>query len=89
MLPGVFINEVIAAVQEFLQPELIINTIEVMKTENEISAMVQKYVTDDPVFGYISPLELEEYFDPSKITALHQKLNEIHGCKVIIGPGAT
>lgn len=87
--PGVFINEVIAAVQEFLQPKLIINTIEVMKTENEISAMVQKYVTDDPVFGYISPLELEEYFDPSKITALHQKLNEIHGCKVIIGPGAT
>jgi hypothetical protein len=27
-----------------------------MKPENEIAAMVEQYVTDDPVFGYITTL---------------------------------
>nr|WP_315030369.1 class I mannose-6-phosphate isomerase [uncultured Chryseobacterium sp.] len=87
--PGVFIHEIITSVQNILRPELIINSSDTMKTESEISAMVQKYVTDDPVFGYISPLQLEDYFDPSKITALHNLISEIKGCKVIIGTGAS
>lgn len=87
--PGVFIKEIITSVQELLHAELIIDTSEAMKPENEIATMVQQYVTDDPVFGYITPLELEDYFDSSKIAAFQQQADSTQGCTVIVGPGAT
>ncbi|HCN51054.1 MAG TPA: mannose-6-phosphate isomerase [Chryseobacterium sp.] len=87
--PGVFIKEIITSVQELLHAELIIDTSEAMKPENEIAAMVQQYVTDDPVFGYITTLELEDYFDPLKIAAFQQQIDQTQGCIVIVGPGAT
>ncbi|WP_185289496.1 class I mannose-6-phosphate isomerase [Chryseobacterium lactis] len=87
--PGVFIKEIITSVQELLHPELIIDTSDAMKPENEIATMVQQYVTDDPVFGYITPLELEDYFDSSKMAAFQQQADSTQGCTVIVGPGAT
>lgn len=87
--PGVFIQEIITSVQKLLHPELIIDTSEAMKPEDEIAEMVQQYVTDDPVFGYITPLELEDYFDPLKIAAFQQQTESTQGCTVIVGPGAT
>lgn len=87
--PGVFIKEIITSVQELLHPELIIYTSEAMKPENEIAAMVEQYVTDDPVFGYITTLELDDYFDPLKISAFQQQIDQTQGCIVIVGPGAT
>ena len=87
--PGVFIKEIMTAVQELLNPGMIIDTSEAMKPEDDLAAMVQKYVTDDPVFGYITPLELEDYFDSSKVPELQQKIDTVKNCTVVIGPGAT
>ncbi|NIF05585.1 mannose-6-phosphate isomerase [Chryseobacterium sp. Tr-659] len=87
--PGVFLNEIMASVQELLTPELIIDTSKAMKPEDEIAAMVQQYVTDDPVFGYITPLELEDYFDSSKIAAFQKQIDNSQGRIAVIGPGAT
>lgn len=87
--PGVFIEEIITSLQNLLKPELIINTLQAMKSEDEIAALVQPYVTDDPVFGYLTPLELEDYFDTSKTTAFQNLIDAINGCIVIVGPGAT
>ncbi|WP_213277739.1 class I mannose-6-phosphate isomerase [Chryseobacterium indologenes] len=87
--PGVFLKEIISSVQEFLNPGLIIDTSEAMKPEKDIAAMVQEYVTDDPVFGYMAPLELEDYFDASKVLEIQQKIDDNKGFTVVIGPGAT
>lgn len=87
--PGVYLEEVISSLNEILNPELVINTVQAMKPEKEIAALVQPYVTDDPVFGYISSLKLEDYFDFKKIKDLKSLLSEIGDCAVIIGPGAT
>lgn len=87
--PGVLLEEIITSVQEWLSPERIFNTTEAMKSEDEITEMVEKYVTDDPVFGYITPLELEDYFDPSKVAVLQKSIDHSNGCTVIIGPGAS
>lgn len=87
--PGVFLEEVITSIHALLNPDLIINTSEAMKPEQEIAAMVQPFVTDDPVFGYITPLELEDYFDPKKMSALQKMAASNKGYTVIIGPGAT
>ncbi|KMQ64926.1 mannose-6-phosphate isomerase [Chryseobacterium angstadtii] len=86
--PGVFVEEIIAEFKDLLNPALIINTSEAMKPESEISSMVEPYVTDDPVFGYMTSLELEDYFDEVKITALKKEIDTTDGCVVIVGPGA-
>ncbi|SFM99051.1 Mannose-6-phosphate isomerase, class I [Chryseobacterium oleae] len=86
--PGVFMEEIIAEVRELLNPVLIINTSDAMKSEAEIHALVQPYVTDDPVFGYMTSLELEDYFDEVKMEDLKKEINSANGCVVITGPGA-
>ncbi|WP_223607650.1 class I mannose-6-phosphate isomerase [Chryseobacterium sp. OSA05B] len=86
--PGVFVEEIIAEIKELLNPDLIINTSDAMKSEAEISALVQPYVTDDPVFGYMTSLELEDYFDEVKIEKLKTKINSANGRVIIVGPGA-
>ena len=45
-----------------------------MKPESEISALVQAFVTDDPVFGNLTSLELENYFDISKVNSLRNRI---------------
>lgn len=86
---GVFLEEILTSVQKLFNPELIINTSEAMKSEQEIAAMVQPFVTDDPVFGYMTPLELEDYFDSEKILKLQKKIASNKGFTVVVGPGAT
>ncbi|MCW1963516.1 class I mannose-6-phosphate isomerase [Chryseobacterium viscerum] len=87
--PGVFLQEIITSVQEFLNPEWIIDTSEAMKSEDDIAAMVQEYVTDDPVFGYITQLQMEDYFDSSKVFEIQQEIDKTKDYTVVIGPGAT
>lgn len=87
--PGVYLDEVIHSLQELLKPELLINTMQAMKSEAEVAALVQPYVTDDPVFGYITNLKLNDYFDISKMADLDSLISGTDGCVIIVGPGAT
>lgn len=87
--PGVFVEEIINSLQKLLKPVLIVNTLQAIKPEEEIVTMVQPYVTDDPVFGYMAPLEVENYFDDSKIANIQNHISSIHGCIVVVGVGAT
>lgn len=87
---GVFVKEIIKHLNEELQPSLLVSTASAMKDETAIAAMVQPYVTDDPVFGYITSLELENYFDETKVTQLQKQINDVsRGVVIVIGAGAT
>ncbi|CAN5560728.1 class I mannose-6-phosphate isomerase [soil metagenome] len=87
---GVFVKEIIKHIKEDIQPVLLINVVSAMKDETIITEMVQPFVTDDPVFGYITSLQLENYFDQTKIAALQNQIEELDkGVVIIIGAGAT
>jgi hypothetical protein len=87
---GVFVKEIIKYLKEELQPALLINAALAMKDEAVIADMVQPFVTDDPVFGYITPLKLENYFDEQKIYGLQQQIDSVDkGIVIVIGTGAT
>ncbi len=86
---GVYTEEINTSLQELLKPELIINTIEAMKPESEISALVEPFVIDDPVFGNLTSLELENYFDISKISNLRNRIAATEGLIIVTGSGAT
>ena len=60
-----------------------------MLTVNEIEKMVYPFVTDDPVFGYMTPLNLSAFFSPKKIEALQDQLNSAAGgIYIVYGIGA-
>lgn len=87
---GVFVKEIVKHVSEELKPTLLIKSAAAMKDENVIAEMVEKFVTDDPVFGYITSLELQDYFDDTKIAQLQKQVNEVtDGVVIVIGAGAT
>ena len=62
----------------------IINTRTLMRPEEEIRQLTERFMTDDVLFGYMSNVRLEEYFSPLPAPPLGECPN---GC-IIIGTGA-
>ena len=62
----------------------IINTRDLMRPEEEIRQLTERFMTDDVLFGYMSNIRLEEYFSPLPAPPL----GEWSGGIVIIGTGA-
>ncbi|MGI6243401.1 MAG: class I mannose-6-phosphate isomerase [Prevotella sp.] len=64
----------------------IVRTRDLFKSEDEIHNLTQRFMTDDSLFGYISNVRLDEYFDPSKTG----KLSFEGDCEyIVIGTGAS
>ena len=63
--PGVFEPEVLAAFVDGLHPAHVFRTSHCWKTPAEIDTLVKDDVTDDPVFGRMSRLTIEDFADPS------------------------
>ena len=63
----------------------IIDTRSLMRPEEEIRQLTERFMTDDVLFGYMSNIRLEEYFKP-----IHNSRVHIHNDSpcVIIGTGA-
>ena len=73
---GVYEKEVIDAFEaEFTNR--IINVRDVMKAEQEIIAMTERYMTDDVLFGYVTPLTIDDYFDTEKLVSFAKSAKEL------------
>lgn len=83
---GVREEEVMAELG-LLSPGLFIDTRDLMKPEDEIKAMTERFMTDDVLFGYVTNLALKDYFDADKLEAARKQVAE--SSKVIVaGAGA-
>uniref|UniRef100_A0AB33IVU3 Class I mannose-6-phosphate isomerase n=2 Tax=unclassified Prevotella TaxID=2638335 RepID=A0AB33IVU3_9BACT len=63
----------------------VLRTRDFMKPEAEVMELTRRFMTDDVLFGYISNVQLEEYFDQTKIGNLKYKTSAKY---VVIGTGA-
>jgi mannose-6-phosphate isomerase class I len=86
---GVFVDEIKANLQRKFSSATIIDSTTALKSAADIEKMVYPFVTDDPVFGYIAPLELRDFFDGITIESLQRKLNEAAKTVIVIGQGAS
>ncbi|MHB8513311.1 MAG: class I mannose-6-phosphate isomerase [Actinomycetota bacterium] len=59
------------------------------KDSHSIDQMVHPDVTDDPVFGKLTHLQLEDFFDPSLFEKMRREIVETHGPSIVFGPGAS
>jgi mannose-6-phosphate isomerase class I len=88
--PGVFEKELIGTLSEGLRPSDLIVTSDLMKSPSEIEPLVSSVLGDDPVFGRMNSLEIEDFFDSGKLTSAREKVrNRKQGLLVIVGTGAS
>lgn len=87
---GVYEGEVFDAIKKHLPDATFINAPAAMKSTSEIEKMVYPFVTDDPVFGYMAPLQLADFFDQNKVVQLQDEANrDKNEICIIYGMGAS
>lgn len=70
-------------------PEItLINTRNLMKSEEEVRKMTERFMTNDVLFGYVTNLELIDYFDPQKLAQVEKEVQSCSKKMVIVGTGA-
>lgn len=88
--PGVDENAIARELRSRLHPGITITTRELMLPENEVDALVAPFLGgDDPVFGFLSGLNLPQFFDPAKVEAARAKAAQATELVLIVGVGAT
>jgi mannose-6-phosphate isomerase class I len=86
---GVFIDDIVKGLCNFMQFDQIIYADTVMKTTEEIEEMTYPDVTDDRVFGYLSRLNIDDFFDDDKLSEKRASISKLSGLSLIIGHGAS
>ena len=80
LYPGTYEEDFIAAFAK--TGRKIINTRDLMRPEEEIRQLTERFMTDDVLFGYMSNIRLEEYWTPQP------SLEGVTEPAIIIGTGA-
>ena len=87
---GVYTNEITTHLRNNFPSAILIDAASAMRSISEIDKLVYPFVTDDPVFGYMAPLNLIDFFDNNKIYSLQKKVNAVErGMVIIYGHGAS
>ena len=87
--PGVFTGEVRDALYARMQPIQVIDTAHLLRAPDAIEAMLADYLGDDPVFGRMNSIAIEDFFDPQKFAEAKSAVtNHPQGLLIILGIGA-
>ncbi|HYW94109.1 MAG TPA: mannose-6-phosphate isomerase, partial [Bacteroidales bacterium] len=87
---GVHYKEIREGLVRELKPALLIESSEALLPEEEVRDLTFPDVTDDRVFGYMTRLELQSFFDHGKVNRLQKKAEEnVKGIVLILGTGAS
>ncbi|MGA2806558.1 MAG: class I mannose-6-phosphate isomerase [Terracidiphilus sp.] len=88
--PGVFADQIENALQSALAPCAVIRTSELLKTPEAIRAMLAPYLGNDPVFGRMNGIAIEDYFDASRLESARLQFTSNREPRLlVIGTGAT
>lgn len=86
---GVDDEEVAGALREAFPEALFLPSKEAMRGEAELNALLADDITDDEIFGYMTRLQIDCYFDPEKVAAFRARLARAAERLVIVyGTGA-
>ena len=87
---GVNHDEIVSALVKGLNPVLTVNASEVMFTEEKIREITFQDVTNDRIFGFMTRLSMEDFFNPAKVDQFRNKIHSVnHGTILVYGSGAS
>jgi mannose-6-phosphate isomerase class I len=86
---GVLLDELVSGLTQNLNALSVTLTSDLMHSHDYITKMVYPDVTDDRIFGFMSRLTIDKYFDNAKVKGLLDELSaKEDGLHIIIGTGA-
>ena len=85
---GVYDAELTEAVGKIWPEAEWITTESLFHDEAYLRALTEPYVTDDELFGYLSPLGIADYFDPARLRAARERIRHRTGRVIVYGCGA-
>ncbi len=86
---GVYTAEILTHIENEFPSAKLFWSSAAMLDAKQVDELVYPYVTDDPVFGYMAPLELKDFFAEQKIAVLQNEINTADtGVVFVIGCGA-
>lgn len=86
---GVADEEIVPALQNIFPDALWMDSRTCFKPVDKIEKMVYPDVTDDAIFGYITRLNMIDYFDSGKLKAAQDRIAANPGSVIVYGPGAS
>ncbi len=88
---GVDETSVLSELQSRLAPALVLRATDMMLAPEEIDALVSPFLGgDDPVFGFLSGLDLPQFFDNAKVGQLRARVAAVpEGVVLVVGCGAS
>lgn len=86
---GVLHHEAEAELRRQLRYDLFVKSTDAFKEPQAIAAMVYPDVTDDQIFGFMTKLTIDKFFDDRKVAALQKEIEaRTTGIVVVYGEGA-
>jgi mannose-6-phosphate isomerase class I len=88
--PGVPVSEISDRVRAAVEPALVIESEKLFRPERELNEMLQPYLGDDPVFGRLNPIEIEDFFDTKNLSDAREQVSRAgNELVLLVGPGAS
>jgi mannose-6-phosphate isomerase class I len=87
--PGCFEQEIENSLVTRLRPAQVIRAADTYKPQAELNALIQRELTDDPVFGRMNNYELADFLDQERVHKARKVLEAATGLTLVIGTGAT
>jgi mannose-6-phosphate isomerase class I len=86
--PGVHTDELERAISSAFQPCEVFRAGDVLKSSAEIQEMLAPFLTDDPVFGRMNGLRIEDFLDSDKRARVRGQIDKTQGRVAVLGTGA-
>jgi mannose-6-phosphate isomerase class I len=86
--PGVHVEELEHSITKAFEPSHVFRSSEVLKSPEELEKMLSPFLTDDPVFGRMNGLRIDDFMDPGKLARVRDHISNAEGRLLVIGTGA-
>src|SRR5262249_29147516 len=87
--PGAFENKIAEAIEEGLRPAKVILTAGLLKNPRLLDPMLDAVLGNDPVFGRMNDIALQQFFDDASLSLARQQAEQwTEGLLVVVGVGA-
>jgi mannose-6-phosphate isomerase class I len=87
--PGCNTNEISSRLRSLLNPDLTLRSEDALLSPRELEEKFGETLGSDPVFAFMHPWQLENFFCPIKLNRMSEEVKRSSGRVLIIGTGAS